>query len=281
MAAQCFPPGLSNITALSSLVRPGTPGRPSTCLLTGAGGTQARGCRSQGRLTHVCAQWAWPRESWWCFEEGPDAVVGGTWAESAPPTLGAHLACRATPANGHTWWFPGPRTALPCPASSLLSDSDPAVTTEPGPKALWKHRCQRRPRQLRALRDHCRSLWKPGRAAKEPSEGHGRQGRSTWHPSSSLFPWLCGCQSDARQTPNGVDGTGSLGKFTVCPVRATRLPPESSTLHIRNVPSGMQCKQRRRKVQLLGGAGTSWEASPYTSVAMTHSFLSSDIKHTD
>lgn len=42
------------------------------------------------------------------------------------------------------------------------------------------------------------------------------------------------------------------------------LPPESSTLHIKNVPSRMQCKQCRRKVQLLGEAGMSWEASPYT-----------------
>lgn len=43
------------------------------------------------------------------------------------------------------------------------------------------------------------------------------------------------------------------------------LPPESSTLHIKNVPSRMQCKQCRRKIQLLG---PSWDVLgrllPYT-----------------
>lgn len=36
MTTQFLPPGISNIAALSSLVRPGTPGWPFTCLLTGA-----------------------------------------------------------------------------------------------------------------------------------------------------------------------------------------------------------------------------------------------------
>ncbi|KAK2496149.1 hypothetical protein MC885_014925, partial [Smutsia gigantea] len=49
---------------------------------------------------------------------------------------GAHRTCRETPAKSRTQWSPGPQMALPLLASSLLSDLDPAVTVEPGPKAL-------------------------------------------------------------------------------------------------------------------------------------------------
>ena len=57
-------------------------------------------------------------------------------------------------------------------------------------------------------------------------------------------------------------------RATIHGVTTFPLPPESSTLHIKNVPSRMQCKQCRRKVQLLGW---SWDVLgrllPYTWVA--------------
>lgn len=80
--------------------------------------------------------------------------------------------------------------ALPLLASSLLSDLDPDVAMEPGPRHFWKHRCQWKPEQLQAPWDHCPSLWKIGWSPKEPSEGRCRQGGSKWHLSSPLFPWL-------------------------------------------------------------------------------------------
>ena len=85
---------------------------------------------------------------------------------SSRSSQGAHLTCRDTPAKSRTRWFPGPQTALPLLASSLLSDLDPAVTMEPGPRHFWKHRCQWRPQQLRAPRGHCHSLWKIGQSPK-------------------------------------------------------------------------------------------------------------------
>lgn len=220
-------------------------------------------------------------EAGWCYEEGPNAVVGGTWAESAPPTLGAHLTCRATPANSHPEWFPGPRMALPLLASSLLPAVDPAVTMEPGPKALLETKMPMEAAAAPGPGDHCHSLWKTGRLRRSPLKATaGRAG------PSGTSPPLCspGCAA-ANLMPDRhpkvwkvlhlLASSQSVQFMPFC------LPPESSTLHIKNVPSRMQCKQCRRKVQLLGEAGMSWEASPYTSVAMTHSFLSSDIKHTD
>lgn len=159
-----------------------------------------------------------PGRGWWCSEEGPDAVVGGTRAESAPPTWGAHLTCQPLPTATPGGFLAHGR---PCPARPPLSS---LIRTQLSPRSLsqrhfWKHRCQRRPRRLRALQDHCHSPWNAGRLQRSPLKAR-LAGRPTWHPSSSLFPWLCGCQSDARQIPNGAEGTASLGKCTVCPAHA-------------------------------------------------------------
>lgn len=109
----------------------------------------------------------------------------------------------------------------------------------------------------------------------------GRAGPSGTSPLCS--PGWHGRQADARQTPQRVEGycvswqVHSLSRscHSLFLLRAARCI-------LRNVPSRMQCKQCRRKIQLLG---QSWDVLgrllPYTSVAMTHSFLSSDIKHTD
>lgn len=175
---------------------------------------KTRGCRGQVRLTHVLAQWAWPREG-----------LGGVRKKARGQKVLLPLWELASPAGQPLpTATPGGFLAhgRPCPDWPPLSS---LIRTQLSPWSLgqrhfWKHRCQWRPPQLQALRDHGHALWKTGQTPKEPSEGHGRQGRSKWHPSSSLFPWLCGCQSDARPTPKGVEGTASLGKFTVCPVHA-------------------------------------------------------------
>lgn len=111
--------------------------------------------------------------------------------------------------------------ALSLLASSLFSDLDPAVAMEPGPKALLETQM---PVEATAAQG-------PGGPLPLPLENWSGPQRSPLKATaggtgpSGTSPLLCslgwyGCQSDARQTPEGVQGIASLGKFTVCPVHA-------------------------------------------------------------
>lgn len=111
--------------------------------------------------------------------------------------------------------------ALPLLASSLLSDLDPAVTMEPRPKALLETQM---PVEATAAQGLTGPLPLPLENWSEPKRSPLKATAGGTGPSGT-FPLLCspgwcGCQSDARQTPEGVQGTASLGKFTVCPVHA-------------------------------------------------------------
>lgn len=111
--------------------------------------------------------------------------------------------------------------ALPLLASSLLSDLDPAVNVESGPKALLETQM---PVEATAAPGPTGPWPLPLENRPEPQRNPltattGKAGPSGTSPLL-CFPGWCGGQSDARQTPESVEGTASLGKFTVCPVHA-------------------------------------------------------------
>lgn len=114
-----------------------------------------------------------------------------------------------------------PTEALPLLASSLLSDLDPAVTVEPGPKALLETQM---PVEATAAPGPTGPWPLPLENRPEPQRNPLKATAGKAGPSGTslllCFPGWCGGQSDARQTPESVEGTASLGKFTVCPVHA-------------------------------------------------------------
>lgn len=123
-------------------------------------------------------------------------------AESAPPISGAHLTCWETPAKSHTQWSPGPQTALPLLASSLLSDLDPAVAMEPGPKALLETQM---PVEVTAAPGLTGPLSRPLENRPEPKRSPLKAAAGKVGPSgtSPLFPWLVwlpvGCQTNTQR----------------------------------------------------------------------------------
>lgn len=213
--------GISHITALSALVRPGTLGWPSTCLLTRAQRHKGQRLWKPGKACqHSYPEGLGQGEAGWCYEQGPYTVVGGTCRKCSSPCV-CSPTCRGTPANSHTWWFPGPQMTLPLLASSLLSDLDPAVTMEPGPKALLETQM---PVEATAAPSPTGPLPLPLENRPElqrspPKATAGRAGPSGTSPLLSSPGW-CGCQSDARQTPRDVEGTASLGEFHSLSVHA-------------------------------------------------------------
>lgn len=154
----------------------------------------------------------------------------------------------------------------PCPDRPPLSS---LIRTQLSPRSLsqrhfWKHRCQRGRGGSRPC----------GTTATRPGTQAGLQrrplrprlaGRTHVAPLLLSVPLAVrlpiGCQTDTQRCGRYCISWPSAQSVQFMPFR---LPPESSTLHIKNVPSRMQCKQCRRKVQPLGEAGMSWEASPYT-----------------
>lgn len=258
-----FPSSLSGAPQLGLVPLAGKRGRSSPICSQEPETSRARGYGSLGRLTNILTQRAQARERMgWCQEQGPHAVVGSMGQKalllSAP---GAHLTCRDTPAKSCTRWLPGWRMALPLLASSLLSDLDPAVAMEPGPRHFWKHRCQWKPEQLQAPWDHCPSLWKIGSPRSPLKATAGRVGPSGTSPLLCSPGW-CGCQSDARQTPKDVEGyciswqvhSLSSSCHSLFLLRAARciLKMSHPGCNVNNAEGRSSC---------WGGAGMSWGGS--------------------
>lgn len=190
-----LPSGMSTIIALSTPARPGArwaqgPGPlPVTPRSSEAAGAEGSGC--QVRLTSVLAQGAGQGEELGgAVQEGPTCA-----ARRQGQKVLLSLRALASPAG-----LPLPKaTPDGFLAPSVLSDLGSAVSTEPGRRHFWKHQCQCRPWQLQAPQNHRHSLergpepWLAGQVPVAPL-------------FSSLFPCWRSCQSDARQTPPGVQG---------------------------------------------------------------------------
>lgn len=141
-------------------------------------------------------------------------------AESAPPALDTHLTCRATPAKSHPQWYLDPQMALPTLTSSLLSDLDPAVAMEPGPKALLETQM---PVEATAAPGPAGPLPLPLEKKPDPRGALRRPLLARQVPVAPLLSVpLAGTAANLMpdRHPKAWKGTASLGKFTVCPGHA-------------------------------------------------------------
>lgn len=152
--------------------------------------------------------------------------------------------------------------ALPILASSLLSDSDPAVAMGPGPKALLETQM---PVEATAAPGPTGPLLLPPANRPDPQRGPvkaaaGRAGPSGTSPLCS--PGWRGCQSDARQTRGGREGhciswqVHSLSRscHSLFLLRAARciLKMSHPGCNVNNAEGRSSC---------WGRAGMSWEGS--------------------
>lgn len=224
---------------------------------------KAGGCGSQVSLTNSPFQRVLAREELErCYEQGPCAVVGGTGQRVLLPlqaltSPAGQLLPRAAPGGilAHRW---------PCPYWPPLSS---LIWTQLSPWSLgqrhfWKHRCQWRPQQLQAPGGHCLSLWKTGQIPRgaPPKATAGRAGPSGTSPL--CFSDWRGCQADARQTPQGVEGyciswqVHSLSRscHSLFLLRAARciLKMSHPGCNVNNAEGRSSC---------WGKAGMSWEGS--------------------
>lgn len=207
------------------------------------------------------------------------------WLEAGTTLVSSH-------ALGSSCQKPNSTVSLPTGGPSLaslllLSHLGPAVMTEPGQRHFGNT-------DAHGSHSSSETNWAPAslrRTVKSPVMATaGRASPSGTLDISStdvpLAPWLCSLVGRAAHLRPGrrlqacrvvqlLAGSQSVQSMPFPP------PPQSSTVHTKDVPSRMQCKQCRREAQLLGRSWGLGRLVPYTSVAMTHSFLSSDIKHTD
>lgn len=257
--------GISNNTALSSPIRPGSPGWPmGQALHLSAHGNPAAPRPRLGKPRKAyhqpCPEGQARGEAGGCSEQGPQAVVGGTGQKVLLP-LQALTSPAAIPAQ-RTRWYPGPRTALPVVASTLLSDLDPAVAMGPGPKALLETQM---PVEATAAPGPMGPLPLTLENRPDPQGGplKATAGRAGPRGTSLLCsPGWRGCQSDARQTPKGVEGycvswqVHSLSRscHSLFLLRAARciLKMSRPGCNVNNAEGRSSC---------WGGAGMAWEGS--------------------
>lgn len=80
-------------------------------------------------------------------------------------------------------------------------------------------------------------------------------------PAPRLFPCCWGCPSEARQTPEGVQRWCNSWQVHSLSSSSPPPPPQSSTVHTKNVPSGVQCKQMQKEGPAAGPKLGVWVGS--------------------
>lgn len=183
------------------------------------------GSGSQVRLTHVFAQGRRARER---DEKGPHAVVEGR-------GHGKCTFCLIFRATTQLLQKPSPMACCqsasrPCPAclAHLPSDFGPAISTEPGPKALLETLMSVEAHRTTATLEKQAGVPLCLRIPEGPKEPYVAPLLAGQVRRAPLLSSVALAGAAAHLMPGGCPkvcrGVASLGQFTVCPVPAV-LPP--------------------------------------------------------